>query len=305
MKQKEKKDFSFVPVPYIGYNRTLGFQFGAVPMAMYRINKKDTISSLSISAGVLFYTTNKSWGIFQFNKIYFDENKYRAITALGGGNFNAQYYIDLPEFEGFLDFSTAAFFFKIELQRRIAANFYGGLNYTLVKLNTKQNSLAGIQTINSIINNLGGILTFDNRKNFYYPEDSYLATLKIATAPKFMGNDSTSSRLELEVNKYIKINNSDVVALRIHGAAGLGELVFNQQFVIGNKDMRGYTKGRFRGNQTVCLQGEYRWNPFKKIGFVGVAGVASAFNGDNESDNNQLLPAIGCGVRFTAFPKTT
>jgi hypothetical protein len=39
-KKKEEKSFNFVPVPYVSYNRTYEFMFGAVPMVMYNVNKK-------------------------------------------------------------------------------------------------------------------------------------------------------------------------------------------------------------------------------------------------------------------------
>jgi len=73
--------------------------------------------------------------------------------------------------------------------------------------------------------------------------------------------------------------------------------------MVGNNDIRGYTQGKYRGEQTVTLQGEYRWNPFEKIGFVGFAGVASIFSGINEKDNGKLLPGIGTGFRYNVFPK--
>ena len=44
----EDKNFNFVPVPYINYSRSLGFAIGAIPMAMYKLNPKDTISPASI-----------------------------------------------------------------------------------------------------------------------------------------------------------------------------------------------------------------------------------------------------------------
>jgi hypothetical protein len=61
-KEKEKeKSKKIKVVPYISYNRTYEFMFGAVPMVMYKVNKKDTISPESISGLMGIYTTNKTW----------------------------------------------------------------------------------------------------------------------------------------------------------------------------------------------------------------------------------------------------
>ncbi len=40
-----------------------------------------------------------------------------------------------------------------------------------------------------------------------------------------------------------------------------------------------------------------------KIGFVGLAGVATIFSGINENDNGKILPGIGTGFRYNVFPK--
>lgn len=40
--EDDSTNFKFVPVPYINYNRATGFALGAVPMAMYKVNKNDT-----------------------------------------------------------------------------------------------------------------------------------------------------------------------------------------------------------------------------------------------------------------------
>ena len=36
--------FKFMPIPYLNYDRSLGFMLGAVPMLMFNPSEKDTIS---------------------------------------------------------------------------------------------------------------------------------------------------------------------------------------------------------------------------------------------------------------------
>lgn len=78
---RSEKNFSFMPVPYVNYDRTLGFSGGLLPLAMYNLNKKDTISPSSLSGGFGMYTSNKSWFIMQFNKLHFYEDKYRGDSG--------------------------------------------------------------------------------------------------------------------------------------------------------------------------------------------------------------------------------
>ena len=90
--ERTDDDFKFLPLPYFSYERSLGFQFGALPMAMYNLSKKDTISPSSISGGLGMYTTNKSYFLLQFNKFFFAEDKYRATLAAGKGDINFQFF---------------------------------------------------------------------------------------------------------------------------------------------------------------------------------------------------------------------
>ena len=53
----------------------------------------------------------------------------------------------------------------------------------------------------------------------------------------------------------------------------------------------------------IAVQGEYRWNPHKKIGAVGFLGVATILESINESDNGKLLPGIGAGFRYLVIPE--
>ena len=301
--KKSDKNFKFMPIPYINYDRTLGFSGGFLPMAMYNLSKKDTISPSSISGGFGMYTTNKSWFIMQFNKFYFHEDRYRLILAVGTGDFNSQFYLDLPIFEDFIGYSTAVNFFKVEVQRRVIPHLYAGVNYSYARLYMELDISENLNE-ETYLQSLGGIISYDIRDDVYYPRNGFISNLKYSSFPEFLGNNYVSNKITLDFNQYFEMKNKqDIIALRFYGGAGIGDLNFNQQFVIGNNDIRGYTQSKYRGNQILTLQGEYRWNPFEKIGFVGFAGVGTIFSGINESDNGKILPGIGTGFRYNVFPK--
>ena len=85
---------------------------------------------------------------------------------------------------------------------------------------------------------------------------------------------------------------------------GIGDLNFNQQFIVGNTDIRGYTQGAFRGNYQLALQGEYRYNFENRWGLVGFFGLATIFESINPDDDGTILPGAGVGFRFTADKET-
>lgn len=295
------KKIEFSPIPYISYDRTMGGVFGALPMIMYRTSAKDTISPKSISGLAAVYTTNDSWGGFAFNKLYFKEDKYRMILVAGKGNFNSQFFSE--DLNAYLNYNSDTFYFKLELQRLIFKHFYGGINYQFLDRSTIVDLDGATAEIDNL-NIFGLIFSYDTRDSVYYPITGFLSELKIDSAPEYFGNDESFNKFTFNYNKYFALKNQrDIIAARAYTGIGLGDLSFNQQFVVSGTDIRGYTQGRYRGKQIVALQGEYRFNPWEKMGIVGFTGIATVFNGDNESDNGVILPSIGAGFRYAAFPK--
>ena len=74
--------YKFMPIPYVNYDRSLGFSLGAVPMLMFNPSQKDTISPSSLVGGVGFWTTNKTWFLMGFGMFYFDGEH----SGMGSGN---------------------------------------------------------------------------------------------------------------------------------------------------------------------------------------------------------------------------
>jgi outer membrane protein assembly factor BamA len=299
---KKEKRISFAPIPYIGYDRSLGFSIGAVPMIMYNLNQKDTISPQSLTGLIGFYTTNKTWMGMVFSKLYLNEDKYRAKIAGGLGNVNFQFFIDDVLGGSFIDYNTTMNFIFAELQRKVIGDLYLGLNASYSRLITDYD-IEGVEDDISYLKGLGAIMAYDVRDDVYYPTQGFFGNLKYNSFPEFMGNEMNSNKISIDYNHFFGMRNKkDVLAIRAFAGAGIGDLDFNQQYVVGQTDIRGYTQGVYRGKQQTALQAEYRWNTFDKLGFVGFAGVTSVFNGINESDNGKLLPGAGVGFRYTVMP---
>lgn len=298
-------DFKFAPIPYMSYDRTLGLSVGALPMMMYRVDKQDTISPQSVSGAMGFYTTNESWFAIQFNKLHLKEDKWRVMLGAGIGSFNYQFYLEsLLDFDinRYIDYQTDMKFLFVQGQRKVIDNLYLGLNLKYVAFDNTFDVLGGIQNDTEMYG-LGMMTLYDKRDDVYYAREGFLTDVKYNGFPKFMGNDSTSHKIEISYNHYLGMRqNKDVLAMRFYGGFGLGDVEFNQQLIIGNSDIRGYTQGQYRGDQLAAVQAEYRWNPHEKISGVGFVGVATVFNSINASDNGKLRPGAGVGFRYLVFP---
>ena len=298
-----EENFSFVPVPYINYSRTLEFAIGAIPMAMYKLNPEDTVSPASITGLLGVYTTNDSWFGMFFQRFYLQQDNWRITAAGGLGTVNFKFYLDAP-LSGFINYNTQADFLFAEVQRRVYKKLYAGINYTYTKFDTRFDTELPIDPDETSLHGLGLKLAFDDRDDVYYPRSGILTEADLITYPEFFENDFVSNKIEVKHNMYFSMReDTDVLAGRLYGGIGIGDLSFEQQFIVGRQDIRGYTQGAYRGDQLIALQGEYRWNFHDKLSAVGFAGLATVFDSINEDDNGILLPGIGSGIRYNIFPK--
>jgi len=291
--------YKIVPIPYINYNRSIGLTIGALPMVMFNPVEKDTISPSSIAGLLGMYSTNDTWLGMAFSQMFFSEDRWRVTAAGGKGSLNFQFYLDQP-IDAWIPYNTSAGFAFLQVQRRIVRDVYGGISYVYMDFSTSTDLFP--QTHDTTLNGLGLSLTMDTRPNFYYPKAGFFTNAKYFTYPDAFGNETESNTVDIDYNRYWSFRQShDVLAARGYVGLGIGDLSFNQQYIVGQTDIRGYTQGEFRGNYIVAAQGEYRWNFAKRWGAVGFAGLATVFEAINEDDNGKILPGIGTGIRFTAF----
>jgi len=298
-----EKNFSFVPIPFINYSRSIGFAFGALPMAMYKLNPKDTISPASMTGLLGMYTTNETWFAMFFQRFYLSEDDWRVTAAGGLGSINFQFFLDLPG-AGYIDYNTQADFLFGEVQRRIFGKLYGGVHYTYTAFDTSFGSDTTVSLGRTVLHGIGAKLSFDKRNDVYYPRNGSISELDWTSYPGFIDNEYESNKIELDHNQYFSSRKKkDVIAARFYGGFGIGDLSFEQQFVVGKQDIRGYSQGKYRGDYLLAAQGEYRWNFHEKMSAVGFFGLATVFGSINESDEGVILPGIGTGIRYNVFPK--
>jgi len=295
--------FKFLPIPYINYDRSIGFQLGALPMALFNPVKNDTISPSSMAGLFGMYTSNDTWFLTAFCKLFLDEDNWRVTAAGGTGNYNFQFYMDAP-IADWIPYSTEMDVVFVQLQRRLYKRLYGGVSYVYLDFITTLDQVP--DPMRTTLHGLGLDLALDHRSSVYYPRTGFETTLKYFTYPAAFGNESDSDKIEFEYNRFVATRgDQDVIAGRFFAGMGLGDLSFEQQFIVGQrKDIRGYTQGEYRGNYMLALQGEYRWNFHPRLGVVGFAAVATIFEGVNEEDDGKLLPGVGAGFRFTADTET-
>ena len=109
-------------------------------------------------------------------------------------------------------------------------------------------------------------------------------------------------------NRFYKpIKSNTVFAAQLYGQFTNGDVPFNMLSLMGGGSlMRGYYLGRYRDNNLIAGQIEYRILPFdfsSRWGASLFAATGQVFSQQNIFDLGNFLPTGGFGLRYLIFPQ--
>ena len=245
-----------------------------------------------------------------FSRFYFKEDRWRITAAAGMADINFQFYIEDPvtSVGNYYDYSTKANFAVLQVQRNLFKRIYLGPTGTFNKSTTTYNlpNVSGGDSVSiSSLHNIGYIISNDTRDHVYNPTRGMFLNFKNQFYRDCVGSDYKFEKYILTYNQFFKLtkmNDKQVLAMRVSATIADGDVPFEGQTVVGSEDIRGYSQGRYRNDQVYTLQAEYRWNFYKRWGMVAFAGVASAVEKLADIPDNDILPGVGAGLRFKMLP---
>ncbi len=292
--------FAAIPVPF--YSDVMGFGLGVVGMAYYKMDRTDDELPPSSTGVVGMYTENKTWVGMMFQKFHFKQDIWRATAAFGTGSIKYQFNPGavgpgLPDI--FLDYTTVTNFAFAKGERRVAPNLYAGLE--LIGWSALVSVDPDITEFPEESYRAAGLSgNWDLRDHIMYPREGTNVAVRYDVYAEALGSARDFNKLNLTLAGYTTLGDSTrVLAGRILTDAAFGDVPFSGQTILsGNRNLRGYSNGRYRGDQLLTLETEYRWNVYGKWGLAGFAGVG--FVGDDWSNYSldEALPAAGLGVRY-------
>ncbi|MFV0594033.1 MAG: BamA/TamA family outer membrane protein [Draconibacterium sp.] len=307
--QDTTKKVNFAFVPLVNYSSTLGIKLGTMGQLYYKVNQNDAISPSSSTGLGVMYTTNNSYFLALFQRLYLNEDRWRFLAATGLGNFNYQYWQDLPfNSGGFIGFGTGANFGFLRMERKVYKQLYVGA-IGIISKNVTDYDIPdffpdSLKTDERNMNCLGYLINFDRREHQVNPYGGYNIELKNTFYRTWMNSGNNFENVEFTYNHFYQIKNErNILATRVKAAIATGDVPFQGQSVVGQDDIRGYTKGKYRANQVYAVQAEYRWRFHEKMGMVGFAGLASAVDQIGDVFNSEILPGAGVGFRYMMIPK--
>ena len=314
---KKDKKVKKVIIPTITYNNSFKAIFGFMASGFYKLKANDTISPVSSSTLIGTYSTNDTWYVVQANKFYIKEDRFRSKLVGGFGSVNFQTFVDWSDIIGglppgiiptpppedgvFLGYNTKFQFVYLDFLARVYKKLYLGANivYSHALTEFDAPNVPG-EEVNLF--GFGFASEYDTRNNQFMPLNGFNGKFNTMSFLESLGSSSNYTNINIEYNKYFPQGERNTIVLRAYGQAAIGDVPFAGQNVVGRDDLRGYSNGKYRANQVYDVQSEYRHWFAKRWGYVAFGGVATAINDSSDLSFDNLLPAVGGGIRFLAIP---
>ncbi|MDJ1500295.1 BamA/TamA family outer membrane protein [Xanthocytophaga agilis] len=307
----------FLVYPTLAYAPETSWEFGLSSLYVFYA-KGDTNNRLSEINGFTFLTLKRQYGFWFDHALYSHENKWFSLGRLRLQSFPLLYHgigPDSPE-EHLAQVNANLLQIRERVLRKIYPSLYFGLEVDYQRLSSVEFELNTDEPIDHPPGSTGsanlgvglGIL-YDNRHNVLNVRKGFFSELSLLNYDKNRGSDFSFTSVISDTRIYRPINKRDVLAAQVFGQFNFGNPPFNQLSLLGGESiMRGYYLGRFRDNNQIAAQVEYRFLPLplgftKRVGAAVFAGSGTVFNSVRTLQFHDFVWSAGAGLRFLIFPK--
>lgn len=298
----------FVVVPALGYAQETGLEFGLAGVYNFYLNKADSTIRTSNVTFIGTFTTERQTNIKLESDIWTTGNRYHYISELRFRNFPFNFYG--------LGNETAAqdedvvlmqlIRIRLEGERRVAANYYVGLNMAYERFAFSDKEAGGIFENASPYGQRGGYhllfgfsQLFDTRNRNTYTTDGYYARAKYMYSPGFGGGSNfQGSLVDIDLRGFFPLSGTLTLGLNAHYKTSFGNRIpfYVYQELGGDMMMRGYYTGRYRDRSLLAAQSELRYRFHPRVGMAGFVGTGSTFS--HGLAHARFIPSFGGGLRY-------
>jgi len=305
--------------PTLAYAPETTWEIGFNSLYVYYA-KGDTANRLSEINGFAFFTLENQYGLWVDHAIYSDQDRWFFLGRLRLQSFPLFYHgigMDTPtEYTARVDANQIII--KERVLTKLKKNLFLGVELEYQRLAAVDFVLAessnnafefplGYKGSNNL--GLGFGLVQDNRHNVLNVRKGFFSELAFLHYNPAWGSSFKFTSILSDTRVYTPIGKNNVLAAQLLGQFNFGDVPFNQLAQMGGESiMRGYYYGRFRDNNQLAAQVEYRFLPLpfsftNRIGAAVFAGTGTVFNQLIDLNISNLTVSGGFGLRFLLFPK--
>lgn len=302
--------------PMVNYSPETSWEFGLSSLFVYYA-KGDIHNRMSELNGSAFITLENQYGFSLDHGVYTDKDKWFFLGGVHLKSFPLKYYgIGMEtssDYQALVE--GIKLDFKERILREIAENFYIGLEADFQQFSRvnfkKGKDVSGFELpIGSQgSSNLGiGLgIVYDDRHDVLNVRHGNFAELAFVNfAPAF--SDFSFSQVSLDTRIFRPVGKHNVVAWQFLGKFLSGDVPFNHLALMGGESMmRGYYYGRYRDNNMMATQLEYRMLPLPlgftdRVGAAVFTGAGTVFPEFSMDSIKKIAWSAGGGLRFLLFP---
>lgn len=302
---------SFLPLPAVSYSQETGFEFGLITLYSFYTDRKDVETRNSSISGIASFTTKKQSNFKLTTDIWAPQNRFHTIGELRYKNFPFNFYgVGNKTLKADEDKVTQKLF-KIsgEVEKLFRKRFYAGISSSYEQYSFTDQETGGIfSTPNpAILDRDGGRVLFvglsqisDSRNTNTYTTNGAFLKLNLSYAPDLFGGENfTGSLFKLDFRNFKSFNDKMVLGIQVQYQSLQGSNTpFYLMPQLGNDQMmRGYYTGRYRDNNLLAAQAEFRYRFIPKLGAAAFLGAGNVY-GSRQLRIADFKPSSGVGARY-------
>lgn len=306
---------SFIVYPTLAFAPETSWEFGLSSLYLYYANG-DLNNRLSEFNAFTFYTLENQYGLWLDHANYGDKDRYMFLGRLRFQSFPLFYHgigSNTPETPLAL-VDAQYLLWKEHFLRQVKGYFYAGLYTDVQNLpgpqfvdQSEESYTLPLGAEGSFNLGLGLSAVYDDRRNVLNVRDGNFTELSFLRYHPNLGSDFNFTSFLLDSRFYHKIGENNVWANQILGQFVNGNAPFHMLSLMGGESMmRGYYYGRYRDNNYLALQSEFRMLPFSFAKRWGASFFLAAGQVYPEWESLQVQNfrlAGGGGLRFLIFPQ--
>jgi hypothetical protein len=301
-----------LPVPVASYSPETGLSVGF--NLSYFFNAGDSgakATTRNSLAGLEFRYTSRKQTTIQANwSIYTNKEQFFINGATGFADFYERFWtLSTPagDNDQFRELQYYRTYFRNTFAKNLGKQSFLGfaLNYNRITnmrlsgdTSIKINNIPGAN--GSTVFGLGPVLLLDHRDNQFSPSsEAWYAAFNALFYLNALGGQYTFQQYNIDLRQYnvIKATNG-LLCFQAVGNFGSGEIPLVEKSRLGsNMIMRGYFQGRFRDNQLLAAQVEYRQPLGRFLVLAAFMSAGQTAPSLSSMRMNNMESAAGGGVR--------
>ena len=305
--------------PTLAFAPETSWEIGFSSLYVYFANS-DTTNRLSEINGFTFITLENQYGLWFDHALYSNRDRWFFLGRLRFQSFPLFYHgigSETPV-EATAKVEANQIIIKERVLRNIKDDLFIGLEFDFQRLASVDfvrpepmdkdfEMPLGSEGSDNI--GLGIGLVQDNRHNVLNVRNGFFSELAFLHYNPAWGSTFHFTSIQSDTRVYKPMGKNNVLAAQLLGQFNFGDVPFNQLALLGGENiMRGYYYGRYRDNNQIAAQVEYRFLPLPfnftdRIGAAVFAGAGSVFSDLSDIAISQFAVSGGAGLRFLLFPK--